>query len=71
MPDGVTRSFTHYGLGLQLLLIAARALIKRQVREPLAAAQGLLILELVADGVTVLLFALATFGGIMQTAGDV
>lgn len=65
------RDYVLAGLGLQLALMAARALIKRQVRDADSAAQALFILELAADGVTVLLFALATLGGIMQAAGDV
>lgn len=54
-----------------MLLIAARALIKRRAPESESAAQGLMILELVADGVTVFLFAWATLGAIIQASGNV
>jgi hypothetical protein len=60
--------FVLIGLGLQLFLVVARALIKRYT--PDGATQGMIILELVADGATVLLFAMATFGGIGQTIRD-
>ena len=59
------------GVGLQLLLFAVRALIKRYAPDRTSAAQGLMVLELFGDGVTVLLFALGTFGAIMHGADDV
>lgn len=62
------------GLGLQGLLLLVSWLVKRYERSrglegqlmPLA----LYIFELAVDGVTVLLFALATFRGIFATAAN-
>lgn len=59
------------GLGLQLLLLAARALIKRYAPDRTSAVQGFIVLELIGDGVTVLLFALGTLGAIMHGASEV
>jgi len=41
------------------------------VRDPAIAAQALTVVELLGDGATVLLFALATFGGILQVEQQV
>jgi len=66
------RSLVLLGLVLQLLLLlAARALIKRHAPGHAAAVQGFLILELVGDGLTVLFFALGTFGAILHAAVDI
>jgi|SRR3954465_5426884 hypothetical protein len=51
---------------LQIGVIVARRMLPR-AQWPLAQ----YILEFVADGATVLLFALGVFGGILQTANDV
>ena len=59
------------GLALQVLLIAARGLIKHKAPESEAAAQGLMVLELVADGITVFLFAWATLGAVIQVSSNV
>ena len=59
------------GLTLQVLLIAVRALIKHKAAESETATQGLMVLELVADGVTVFLFAWATLGTVIQASGNV
>jgi len=59
------------GLGLQLLLLAARALIKRYAPDRDSAVQGFIVLELIGDGVTVLLFALGTLGAITHGASEV
>lgn len=78
VPDGAAiatggmftaRSLVVLGLVLQLLMIGVRILVRRKAPDADAAAQGLLILELVGDGVTVLLFALGTFGVILNV-GD-
>jgi hypothetical protein len=61
-----TRTLMLLGVGVQIAVIVARKLIERQVREPEIAAKALTLLELVADGVTVALFAIATLGGIMR-----
>jgi hypothetical protein len=52
--------------GLQLAVIAIRRVVAAD-HQPLA----LYIFEFVADGVTVLLFALGIFGGILKVAMDV
>lgn len=57
-------SFVVSGVVLQVVLIAARLLIKRVTNDQETTAQALGILELIADGVTVLLFAMATLGAI-------
>jgi hypothetical protein len=59
------------GLALQVLLIVAGALVKHRAPESETAAQALMVLELLADGVTVFLFAWATLGAIMQASGNV
>jgi hypothetical protein len=61
-----TRTLMVWGLGVQLVTILVRWLIERRVRDPAVAGQALMIVELLADGVTVALFAIATFGGIMR-----
>ncbi len=53
------------GIGLQAAALAARWLIKRRG----GPAQVLGVVDLIADGVTVLLFALATFQGIARFVG--
>lgn len=59
------------GLGLQLLLLGARALIKRYAPDRDSALQGFNVLGNIGDGVTVLLFALGTFGAIARTVREV
>ena len=63
-PPG--RALLLWGIGVQIAVILARRLIERQVHDPARAAQALTVVELLGDGATVLLFALATFGGILQ-----
>jgi hypothetical protein len=63
-------AFLLSGLGLQILLIAARFTIKRAMPDREMSAQALGIVELIADGVTVLLFAMATFGAIAHAPAD-
>ena len=69
--SGSAQTLVLVGLVLQVLLIGARMLVRRRASESNVAAQGLMILELVADGVTVLLFAMATLGTIIQANGNV
>lgn len=69
--SGSAQTLVLGGLALQVLLIAARALIKHKAPESEAAAQGLMVLELVADGVTVFLFAWATLGAVIQASSNV
>jgi len=66
-----TRTLMLWGIGVQVAVILVRRLIQRQVRDPALAGTALMVLELLADGVTVALFAIATFGGIMRIAEGV
>jgi len=77
IPEGVSpvyggmvspRSLVVFGLVLQVLMIGARGLIKRHTPDTGTAAQGMFILELIGDGVTVLFFALGTFGALLTIA---
>lgn len=53
------------GIAVQVLVVLARVLAKRYEIAPAA----LPVIELIADGITVFLFALATYQGILrQTA---
>ncbi|MGH8175082.1 MAG: hypothetical protein ACREV5_02320 [Steroidobacter sp.] len=58
------------GVVLQLLVLASRWLIKRRIRAD-QRSQTLLIVELLGDGGTVLLFALDTLGGIAQQVSGI
>ena len=69
--SGFAQTLVLGGLALQVLLMIVRTLIRRRASESEVAAQGLMILELVADGVTVLLFAMATLGAVIQAGGNV
>ena len=66
-----TRTLMLWGVGVQIALIIARKLVERQVRDPVIAAQALMLLELLGDSATVLLFAMATFGGILRVEQQV
>ena len=66
-----TRTLMLWGIGVQVAVILVRQLIQRQGRDPALASTALTVLELVADGVTVALFAIATLGGIMRIEGQV
>ncbi len=48
------------GLALQILLVGARLLLKRLERDPETFGQAMYLFELLADAVTVLLFAIGT-----------
>jgi hypothetical protein len=61
-----SRTLMLWGVGAQVAVILARKLIERQVRDPAIASQAQTVIELLGDGVTVLLFAMATLGGILQ-----
>ena len=67
---GSARGFVLLGIGLQLVLMLARALTKRYVHDPASATQIMDVCEVVADGVTVLLFAMATLGQITRIGND-
>lgn len=63
------------GLGLQVLLLLLRKLTARYKRaaglEGQLSPLAVFLFELIADGVTVFLFALATYRGISQYAADI
>src|SRR5262245_33543873 len=61
-----SRTLMLWGDGVQIAVIVVRKLIERQVTDPAMSRQALLLLELLGDGATVALFAIATLGGIMQ-----
>jgi hypothetical protein len=61
-----TRTLMLWGVGVQIALIVVGKLIERRIHDPAIAGKALMLLELVADGVTVALFAIATLGGIMR-----
>lgn len=54
------------GIGLQVLLLLVRYVVKGEL-----APTAQFIFELLADGVTVLLFALATYQGILRHAAEI
>ncbi len=66
-----TRTLMLWGVGVQIAVILARVLIERRVSDPAIAGQALGVVELLGDGVTVALFAIATLGGIMQLEAEV
>ena len=68
---GSARGLVLLGIGLQLILMVARALTKRYVADEASATQIMDVCEVIADGVTVLLFAVATLGPITRLASDV
>ena len=61
-----TRTLMLWGVGAQIAVIALRKIIERKVRDPAQAGTALMVLEIVGDGVTVALFAIATLGGIIR-----
>jgi hypothetical protein len=65
-----SQSFILLGLGLQFLLIVARALLKRHAADDDAFAKGMLMIGLAADAATVFLFALGTYGAIAPLARE-
>lgn len=60
--------FIAVGIGLQIALLAAGVFVRRHAPDGAAAARVMVVLELVADGVTVLLFALPTLRAVMPAA---
>jgi hypothetical protein len=63
-PENPAEELLLGGLALQVAVLAVRWMVKGEGRE-----QILDVVELIADGVTVLLFALATFQGISRFVG--
>ena len=72
-PAALALKMLLVGIGLQLLVLVVRWLVAGRNRaagsEGSIAPVAVYVLELLVDGVTVLLFALATFRGIAQYAG--
>jgi hypothetical protein len=66
-----TRTLMLCGVGAQIAVLVLRKVIQRQIREPAMAGTALMVLEIVGDGVTVALFAIATLGGIMRVEDQV
>ena len=66
-----TRTLMLWGVGAQIAVIVLRQVIQRQIRDPAMAGTALMVLEIVGDGVTVALFAIATLGGIMRVEDQV
>ena len=66
-----SRSLMAWGIGVQVAVIVAGKVIERQVHDPALAGKALMVLQLIADGVTVALFAIATLGGIMRIGESV
>lgn len=70
LPGGggaASGSYLLWGLGLQVAAMVAHALLRKGVADPAAADKAMLVVELLADGATVLLFALATLSAIGRT----
>lgn len=59
------------GLGLQCLLVGVRMLVKRYAPDHGSALQGMSVLSIIGDGVTVLLFALGTLTAILPAADNI
>lgn len=53
------------GIAVQLALLAGGFLIRRHAPDKVSSAQAMFVLELLGDGITVLLFALATLRAVM------
>ncbi|HEY7639085.1 MAG TPA: hypothetical protein VH814_05120 [Steroidobacteraceae bacterium] len=66
-----TRTLMLWGVGIQIGVIVIREVIRRRVSDPGVTGTALMLLELVADGITVALFAIATLGGIMRIESQV
>jgi hypothetical protein len=59
------------GIGLQVILVVARARLAKSQADAGSAAQAIGVLEIIGDGITVLLFALATLGAVVGAAATV
>ncbi|HET9447984.1 MAG TPA: hypothetical protein VFO35_17090 [Steroidobacteraceae bacterium] len=66
-----TRTLMLLGVCVQIAVMLGRMVIQHRLRDPQIAGQALSVLELLGDGVTVALFAIATLGGIMQLGTQV
>ena len=63
------------GVGLQVLVLIARAVVRRYEREHRMQGalhpQAMYVVELIADATTVALFAISTFGAIARIPADI
>jgi hypothetical protein len=66
VPGGSFRQMFVIGAGVQLVIIVLRRFVP-----PDAQPQAQYIFEMIADGVTVLAFALGVFGGVLRAPLDV
>lgn len=73
--EGRRLAFIGIAVALQLAVLAGNWLVRRYERahgmEGQVAPGARHVLQLLTDGVTVLLFALAVFGGVIGAAGDI
>jgi hypothetical protein len=73
--EGKRLAYIGIAVALQLAVLAGNWLVRRYERahgmEGQIAPDARHVLQLLADGVTVLLFALAVFGGVIGAAGDI
>jgi multisubunit Na+/H+ antiporter MnhB subunit len=65
VPDGSFKQMFIVGAGVQLLIIVLRRFVPRDAQP-----EAQYIFEMVADGVTVLTFALGVFGGIVRAPAE-
>lgn len=63
-------SLVLWGLAVQVALMFARVVIKHRIPNAADAARYSLVVELLGDGASVLLFAIGTFGAISGTLGS-
>jgi hypothetical protein len=74
-PSGNRLAYIGIAVGLQVLVLGGNWLVRRYERahgmEGQIAPDARHVLQLLADGVSVLLFALAVFGGIVGAANDI
>jgi hypothetical protein len=59
------------GVVVQVVLIIAHAIVKRLAPDSTTAAQGRFVVEIVGDGVTVLLFATGVLGATLHVASEI
>jgi hypothetical protein len=73
--EGKRLAYICIAVALQVVVLAGNWLVRRYERahgmEGQIAPDARHVLQLLADGVTVLLFALAVFGGVIGAAGDI
>ena|SRR5436190_20221659 len=65
MPEGSFKQMFAIGAGVQLLIIVMRRFVPRDAQP-----QAQYLFEMIADGVTVLVFALGVFGSVVRLPQD-